>query len=49
MGRTTCTQGREPSGRAVLRRRRRPVHHPGPQGRGHRLRQPGPRPRPVAA
>ena len=34
--------------RDVLRRRRRPVDHPGPQGRGHRLRQPGPRPRAVA-
>ena len=29
--------------RDVLRRRRRPVDHPGPQGRRHRLRQPGPR------
>ena len=33
----------------LLRRRRRPVDHPGPQGRGDRLRQPGPRARAVAA
>ena len=34
--------------RDLLRRRRRPVDHPGAQGRRHRLRQPGPRPRAVA-
>ena len=33
----------------LLRRRRRPVDHPGPQGRGDRLRQPGPRALAVAA
>ncbi len=47
-GTHTCTPRRYSSGRAVLRRRCRPVHHPEPQGRGHRLRQPGPRPRAVA-
>ena len=33
----------------LLRRRRRSVDHPGPQGRGDRLRQPGPRARAVPA
>ena len=33
------------SSRDLLRRRRGPERHPGPQGRGHRLRQPGPRAR----
>ena len=37
------------AGRDLLRRRRRPVDHPGPQGRRARLRQPGSRARAVAA
>ena len=39
------TEGEGHHGRDVLRRRRRPVDHPGHEGRRHRLRQPGPRPR----
>ena len=42
-------EGNHCGSREVLRRRRRSVDHPGPQGRRHRLRQPGPRPLAVAA